>query len=105
MSMFLEMCPIPFVNARRYKHWGFAEESEVRVSAIPGSQQYDLAKKEGTVFRRKPVKHFLRKPRCCPYLNLLRGLRALPGNNYLSLVLSLGRILKRKMKPAFIESA
>jgi hypothetical protein len=72
---------IPFCQcACRYKHWGFAEENEVRISAIPGSQEtYDLAKREGKTFLRKAAEHFVRKGTAIPYLNLFEGITGSAG--------------------------
>jgi DUF2971 family protein len=58
--------------ACRYKHWGFAEEREFRLVAIPTiAQVIEMARLEDkTVLPKKPVSHFLRNGIAVPYLNL-----------------------------------
>jgi hypothetical protein len=54
-----------------YKHWGFWEEHEVRVVAIPvDSEVASLAEAQGETRPQKPIKVFLRGGIPIPYLEL-----------------------------------
>ena len=61
--------------ACRYKHWGFAEEKEFRLVAIPTPPQVvEVARLEERIIpQKKPVSHFLRNGIAVPYLNLFEG--------------------------------
>jgi hypothetical protein len=58
-----------------YKHWGFWEEHEVRVVAIPVDAEVGrLAAAEGEIRREKEVKSFVRAGIPVPYLELFKPL-------------------------------
>lgn len=60
-----------------YKHWGFAEEQEVRVIAIPVRGEVEkLASDGGEARRPRPIKSFLRNGIPVPYIELMAGLAA-----------------------------
>jgi len=63
----------PFlVAACRYKHWGFKEEKEFRIVAIPSSSQAvkNLRRQSCRSLREKPKGHFLRAGTAVPYIDL-----------------------------------
>lgn len=58
-----------------YKHWGFAEEQEVRVIAIPARGEIaKLATAGGETRQARPTKSFLRGGAPVPYIELMAGL-------------------------------
>jgi Protein of unknown function (DUF2971) len=58
-----------------FKHWGFAEEQEVRVIAIPPSRELASAAAEAGEHRPcAPIKSFLRAGAPVPYIELFGGL-------------------------------
>jgi hypothetical protein len=60
--------------ACRYKHWGFKEEREVRIVAIPNNKEVrELAKKERITTSEMPRGHIIRSGTPVPYLDLLKG--------------------------------
>lgn len=59
-----------------YKHWGFWEEHEVRVVAIPADAELNRwATAEGEARPQKPIKTFIRAGVPVPYLELFKPLR------------------------------
>lgn len=68
---------IPFVKCiSRYKHFGFSEEKEVRVVALPtliDEEYIKLAKEDGTILNLKPEKvqkYKLKNEKRVPYIDL-----------------------------------
>ena len=58
-----------------YKHWGFSEEQEVRVIAIPARGEVEkLAAAGGETRQARPTKSFLRRGAPVPYIELMAGL-------------------------------
>ena len=62
--------------ACRYKHWGFSEEREFRIVAVPlPLPAIELAKTENRAIpAEKPVSNFLRNGVAVPYLDLFEGI-------------------------------
>jgi hypothetical protein len=59
----------------RYKHWGFKEEKEVRIVALPANKKIlELAKSQGETVNEKPRSHFMRSGTPVPYINLFEGI-------------------------------
>lgn len=59
--------------ACRYKHWGFEEEQEVRIIAVPASQEVrKSAENENhtTLKPEKPINHFTRNATLVPHIDL-----------------------------------
>jgi hypothetical protein len=64
--------------ACRYKHWGFHEEKEVRVIAIPPNRElFAEQKARGLVLDEKPRHHFLRGGAPVPCIHLFEGVTTL----------------------------
>ena len=65
--------------ACRYKHWGFREEKEVRIVAIPPNAEIlaELAAR-GSPVKQKPLHHFTRGKRLVPTVHLFESLTHLP---------------------------
>ena len=68
--------------ACRYKHWGFEEEREFRIVAVPTPPEIvEIAKKDGkTISPKKPVSSFVRNSTAVPYLNLFDGITRFSDN-------------------------
>lgn len=68
--------------ACRYKHWGFSEESEVRVVALPyplhHEEFHEDMKVEGITVGEISRKHFLRAGALIPYIDLFDGVTSIP---------------------------
>jgi hypothetical protein len=61
--------------ACRYKHWGFAEEKEVRIVAIPANQQIiEESRLRGLPVSETPRHTFVRNGTTVPCLHLLEGI-------------------------------
>lgn len=64
--------------ACRYKHWGFKEENEVRIIAIPhpteNKEFCNHAKTNGVIFQELPRKHYLRSNTLIPYIDLFEDI-------------------------------
>jgi len=61
--------------ACRYKHWGFKEENEVRIVAIPqGKAIHRRAKSEGIKINMIPQKFYQRSGILVPYIDLFENL-------------------------------
>jgi len=59
--------------ACRYKHWGFEEELEVRIIAIPASQEVrkSAGNEKNTLLKpEKPINHFMRSATLVPHIDL-----------------------------------
>lgn len=59
--------------ACRYKHWGFEEEQEVRIIAIPASQEVrkSAGNEKNTLLKpEKPINHFMRSAALVPHIDL-----------------------------------
>ena len=69
--------------ACRYKHWGFAEEREIRIVVVPTSAKLlQIARAEGrTTSPQKPVSLFSRNGTMVPYLNLFEGITRSSGKH------------------------
>lgn len=63
--------------ACRYKHWGFREENEVRIVAIPHASKNEefreITKTEGINVPEIARKHFLRSDALIPFIDLFEG--------------------------------
>jgi hypothetical protein len=65
--------------ACRYKHWGFHEENEVRIIAIPPNKElFEEQRKQGLVKEEKPRWHFVRAGSPVPCIHLFEGITQLP---------------------------
>jgi len=66
--------------ACRFKHWGFSEEKEFRIVAVPTSSEViQIAKQQGkTISPQKPVSYFPTNGTRVPYLNLFEGITGSP---------------------------
>lgn len=65
--------------ACRYKHWGFHEEKEVRIIAIPPNKElFEEQKARGLVVTEKPRRHFTRAGTPVPCIHLFEGITHLP---------------------------
>jgi Protein of unknown function (DUF2971) len=76
----LESTYYPLIRcACRYKHWGFHEEEEVRIVAIPQNREVFAAEKtRGLVATEKPRKVFFRDGTAVPCIHLFEGITHLP---------------------------
>jgi len=76
----LEEIYYPFIRcACRYKHWGFHEEKEVRVIAIPPNRAlFAEQRTHGLVTEKKPRRHFVRAGTPVPCIDLFDGITNLP---------------------------
>jgi len=65
----------------RYKHWGFEEEKEVRIVAIPLSPEVRrMAQAEDRTLKpEKPKKHFVRRGLAVPYIDLFENISISSG--------------------------
>lgn len=65
----------------RYKHWGFEEEKEVRIVAIPRSlEMREKAEAAGHALKpEKRKKHFMRRGTAVPYIELFEGISTSSG--------------------------
>ncbi len=78
----LEKTYFPLLAAAcRYKHWGFKEEKEFRIIAIPSNSETvnELRKQPGDSLKEKPKKHFIRSGTAIPYVSLLEGITCSPA--------------------------
>lgn len=71
--------------ACRYKHWGFHEEKEVRIIAIPPNKDVfqllvDERKAKGLITERVERRHFVRMGTPVPCIHLLDGITHLPDS-------------------------
>lgn len=74
-----QMYPALTQCACRYKHWGFKEENEVRVIAIPNNKEVcDLARADGTIINEMPRGHFIRSGTPVPFIDLFKGVTSVP---------------------------
>lgn len=65
-----------------YKHWGFAEEQEVRIAAVPANKDiYNQHKQDGGAKEQKPISAFPRNGMLIPYIELLK--KSAPENKKL----------------------
>ena len=68
--------------ACRYKHWGFREENEVRIVAIPYASKNEefreITKTEGMNVPEITRKHFLRSGTLMPFIDLFEGVTSKP---------------------------
>ena len=68
----------------RYKHWGFKEENEVRIIAIPhptrNKKFCELTKADGITIQEMPRKHYLRSGTLVPYIDLFEGVTSVSEN-------------------------
>jgi hypothetical protein len=63
----------------RYKHWGFREEKEVRIVAIPPNKAaIDHLKIQGKIVLPKPRHSFIRGGTPVPSIHLFEGITQLP---------------------------
>jgi len=76
----LEGTYYPFIRcACRYKHWGFHEEKEVRIVAIPPNKKlFEAQRAHGLVADEKPRRHFVRAGTPVPCIDLFDGITKLP---------------------------
>ncbi len=67
--------------ACRFKHWGFAEEQEVRVIAIPSNSEIIAeSRRRNLPTVEKPIKYFLRGGTSVPCIHLFEGNTSIPDN-------------------------
>lgn len=67
--------------ACRYKHWGFHEEKEVRIVAIPQNKKVAaIAKAHGLITAEKPRRVFHRHGTPVPCIHLFEGITTRPDN-------------------------
>lgn len=73
--------------ACRYKHWGFKEENEVRVVALPHPLHHEEfredMKAKGIIIHEISRKHFFRAGALVPYIDLFDGITSKPDNKIL----------------------
>jgi|CXWL01.1.fsa_nt_gi archaellum component FlaF (FlaF/FlaG flagellin family) len=79
----LEKYPYSLLQcACRYKHWGFREENEVRIVAIPYASKNkefrEITKTEGIAVPEITKKHFLRSGAMVPFIDLFKGVTSEP---------------------------
>lgn len=68
--------------ACRYKHWGFKEENEVRIIAIPHTRNKEFREDmsaDGIIIREVPQKHSLRLGALVPFIDLFEGITSVPA--------------------------
>lgn len=72
----------PFVRcACRYKHWGFDEEKEVRIIAIPPMREvFEEQKAQGLLTEEKKLCHFVRGGTPVPCVHLFEEITEIPDN-------------------------
>lgn len=74
-----QMYPALTQCACLYKHWGFKEENEVRVIAIPNNKEVcALARSEGIIVNEMPRGHFMRTGTLVPFIDLFKGITSVP---------------------------